>query len=473
MLASLVRLARSLRVRIALVTALAVVVPLVIGVFVLATLLQHSLTGSLVGRVSDQAAGVANAVQRQGPTEAAVSNVDPSLRAVVLDRTGAVVASSAPGDQAPLSADRPRPNTSSVRGERRWYRPGDVETPLIVSQGVRSGGRDFVIQVSSSQQAQHEAISTDVKILLLGTPVLTVLAALLAWWVSGLALAPVQRMRREVDEIEARSLDTRVEVPRQQDEIAALATTLNRMLDRLEHAQGEQRRFVADASHELRSPLATLQAAVELATDDDEWRQVAPTVRDEIGRMTGLVNDLLLLAQLDERPATGTEEVDLDDIAQAEVQRWRGDSTIQVRYVGSPARGRGRQRAVERIARNLVDNAVRHARSEVVVSTTTGRDGAAVLTVDDDGPGIPAADRGRVFDRFVRLDSSRSRGQGGFGLGLAIVRDLARSSGGDVVVAESPSGGARFVVTLPGQVGDDAAVEGQAGRGQAGASSSR
>ncbi|RNI17227.1 sensor histidine kinase [Flexivirga caeni] len=442
---------RGLRTQLTALTAVVVIIPLVVGVFVLATLLQRSLTGSLTSRVTQQADTVAAAIQHDGVRKSVLVGVDSAMRTVVLDDSGRMLLA-APDDQTgPLSSERPTGQRRIVHGARHWWRPGDIDTPMVVSVGVPVGDAHYIVQVAASQQPQHEAISTDAKILLLGTPVLTALAAALAWWVSGRALTPVDRMRAEVDAIEAGHLDTRVAVPQQDDEIAALAVTLNRMLDRLQSSQTRQQRFVADASHELRSPLATLQAATELAATDpaEEWPVVAPTVRAELERMNALIADLLLLARIEELPgASAPVGVDLDDVAQAEVGRWRGQETVMVRYAGTPSRATALQSSVQRIVRNLVDNGIRHAHETVVV-TTSARAGVALLTVDDDGPGIAPADRERVFDRFVRLDESRSRGAGGSGLGLAIVRELARSAGGDVEIGESPLGGARFTLSLP------------------------
>ena len=443
--------ARGLRPWLAAVTAVVVIIPLIVGVFVLATLLQRSLTGSLTSRVSQQADAVATAVHHDGIRRSVLLGTDSAMRTVVLDQSGTVVLAAPDDVTAPLSADRPEGDRRILRGARHWWWPGDIDNPMVVSRGVDVGARHYVVQVSASQQPQHEAISTDAKILLLGTPVLTALAAALAWWVAGRALAPVDRMRSEVDAIEAGRLDNRVEVPPQKDEIAALAVTLNRMLDRLESSQTRQQRFVADASHELRSPLATLQAAADLASADpaDEWPVVQPTVYAELDRMNALIGDLLLLARIEERRSSApAAEVDLDDLAQAEVGRWRGQERVSVRYAGSPSRAWAPQASIERVLRNLVDNGIRHAAGQVVVTTSTGPDGVALLMVDDDGPGIVAADRERVFDRFVRLDEGRSRDVGGFGLGLAIVRELIRSAGGEVRADASRLGGARFTVSL-------------------------
>ncbi|HWC24599.1 MAG TPA: HAMP domain-containing sensor histidine kinase [Flexivirga sp.] len=447
--------ANGLRPRMAVFTALAVIVPVLAGIFVLATLQQRSLTGSLSSRVKQQADIVANTVREDGPHSIRLADTDHPFKAVVLDTHGRVLAAQPPSITHPLSADRPKTSHKEVQNAHYWWRPGDVRTPLVVSRGVTTSSGRYIVQVSSPQQPEHEAVSTVVKLLLLGTPLLALLAAGLAWLIAGRTLAPVDRMRSDVDAIESGHLDARVVVPAQDDEIAALAVTLNRMLDRLESSHTRQQRFVADASHELRSPLTTLQAATDLAAADpaEEWPIVAPTVRIELERMGALIDDLLLLARLDEQRSDAPDDaVDLDDVAQAEVGRWRSDNRVSVRYAGTPTRAQAPESTVQRVVRNLVDNAIRHAERDVLVATSTDSSGAALLTVDDDGSGIEKDERERVFDRFVRLDEGRSRGEGGFGLGLAIVRELARSAGGDVVVDDSPLGGARFAVTLPKSV---------------------
>ncbi|WP_446666911.1 sensor histidine kinase [Flexivirga sp. B27] len=445
--------ANGLRPRIAAFTALAVILPLLVGILVLATLQQRSLTGSLVSRVKQQADIVALTVREEGPHEIRLADTDRPMKAVVLDTDGRVIAAQPRDVTRPLDGARPTTSHKHVANARYWWWPGDVDDPLVVSRSVKTPSGRYIVQVSSSQQPQHESVSTVVKLLLLGTPLLALLAAALAWLVAGRTLGPVDRMRSEVDAIEGRRLDARVDVPDQDDEIAALARTLNRMLDRLEASQDRQRRFVADASHELRSPLATLQAATDLTSVDPagEWPEIAPTVQIELDRMNALIGDLLLLARIEEDRGSSTAvEVDLADLAQAEVGRWRGETPVIARRAGGSSHARVPEPAAERILRNLVDNGIRHARSEVVVTTHTDPTGAAIITVDDDGAGITPSDRERVFDRFVRLDEGRSRDEGGFGLGLAIVRGLARSVGGEVRAEQAPQGGARFVVTLPG-----------------------
>jgi signal transduction histidine kinase len=263
-------------------------------------------------------------------------------------------------------------------------------------------------------------------------------------------------MRRELDDITAHSLDRRVPLPDTDDEIGRLAHTMNEMLDRLEAFTDRQRRFVADASHELQSPLASSLAGLEVALaepDDRAWRATAADLVAENERMTHLVADLLLLARLDEGTATPPRTlIDLDDLVRGEVGRLtaRAQVTVDADAV-RPVEIRGNPGELTRLVRNLLENAERYAASRIEVSTDVERDDGeqfAVVVVADDGPGVPADDRDRVFERFARVDDSRSRGTGGTGLGLAIVRQVAERHGGTVTL-EGPGPGARFVVRLP------------------------
>jgi signal transduction histidine kinase len=229
------------------------------------------------------------------------------------------------------------------------------------------------------------------------------------------------------------------------------------MLERLAAGGARQRAFVADAAHELRSPLASIRTAVEvgrLHPAAADWPQIADGVLDDAARMGRLVDDLLLLARLDEAGAVSAESTGCADAAAVadevvdRVGRQITDGVRPVRLGASNAPVRASRDAVDRILVNLVENAVRYARRRVEVGVYTDGDGVS-LTVSDDGPGIPAADREPVFERFTRLDDARSRAAGGSGLGLAIVRELARACGGEVHL-EDAGPGLRAVVTLPG-----------------------
>ncbi|WP_207906681.1 MULTISPECIES: HAMP domain-containing sensor histidine kinase [unclassified Curtobacterium] len=352
-------------------------------------------------------------------------------------------------------ADAPALSTAD---ESRWSHDG--ERWLLVADDVDlPGGGEATLVYGVSLEQTETAIRTAVVLLAVGVPVLVLVLGIVTWSVTGRSLRPVERMRTEVETIRAAQPDARVVVPDTGDEIARLATTMNAMLDRLDRSAVGQRQFVSDASHELRSPIASLRQHAEVAvaypgrTDVAEFSDV---VRSEAVRLQDLVTGLLELSRLDEGGAGVRRPVDLDDLALDAVARTRarvpggstGDRAIRVDGSGiSAARVLGDERLLTGVVRNLVDNAVRHATSRVAVALVE-QDGAAVLTVDDDGSGIPAAERDRVFERFVRLDEARSRDAGGAGLGLAIVRDAVRAHGGEATVADSPLGGARFVVRI-------------------------
>jgi signal transduction histidine kinase len=282
-------------------------------------------------------------------------------------------------------------------------------------------------------------------------PALALAMGALAWLVTGRALRPVEAIARRADEITSASLHERVPEPATGDEVAHLARTVNAMLGRLEEGAARQRRFVSDASHELRSPLTAIRSQVEvgLLTPDTDWDAVGRTVLDESARLEQLVDDLLALARASEGSMSGrstSERADLRDVVTTEAGRHRRvPVTIEA---DAPAWATIGARDAERVLRHLLDNAARHARGGVKVAVRTNGDGITVL-VDDDGAGIAPADRARALERFTRLDEGRSRDAGGAGLGLAVADEIVRSSGGQLSIEESTLGGARLRVRLP------------------------
>ena len=282
-------------------------------------------------------------------------------------------------------------------------------------------------------------------------PVLVALIAAMAWVLVGRALRPVHAITDQADRITAANLHERVPMPGGDDEITHLARTMNAMLGRIEASTARQRRFVSDASHELRSPVAAIRTEMEVALlhpDRADWPVVARNVLAEDERLERIVTDLVLLARLDEDPgrARPTVEVDLDELVRAEAARAR---RLPVDLTGvRPAKVPGRPEELARLVGHLLDNAARHGHHQVAVAVVPdGRH--VVLTVDDDGAGIPPARRAEVFARFGRLEEARARDTGGAGLGLAVVRRIVQAHGGQVHVDEAPLGGARFVVELP------------------------
>jgi len=322
--------------------------------------------------------------------------------------------------------------------------------PMLVIAEESENDQTLVLAVSVEDDAQ--TLTTVAVLLAIGAPVLLILVGVTTWLVVGRALRPVTRIRTEVNGITSERLDRRVPVPDSEDEIAALASTMNVMLDRLDAGAKAQRRFVSDASHELRSPLATIRQHAELAhahPSTTSIEELSEVVTEEGLRLQGIVESLLLLARLDEGAGIHAEPVDLDDLALAEVRRLRSRGLEADGSGISAARVNGDPRLLGQLLRNLADNAARHARGRVAITVTSA--GRVVhVTVEDDGSGVPPDERERIFERFVRLDEARSRDAGGSGLGLAIVRGIAAAEGGTVAVDASRWGGARFVVTLPG-----------------------
>ncbi|WP_224387777.1 ATP-binding protein [Pseudonocardia sp. ICBG1293] len=335
-------------------------------------------------------------------------------------------------------------------------RPGPLETEnmMVVGLGVRAFDRPITIYSAQSTDQMHRAVDLVTWLVAGGVPLLVLVAGGFTYLFAGRALRPVEDMRSRVAGMGDKDLSQRVDEPVARDEVGRLARTMNQMLGRIESSQTTQRRFVADASHELRSPLATVSTGLELLgsgmPEASADRATVDVLRGEASRLTGLVENLLFLARADERGiAPRREEVDLDEIADAERERPSADAAVVVRVNSEPVRVVGDRGQLVRVLRNLVDNAKRHASSTVAVSVRV-EDGVAVIEVDDDGNGVPEADRARVFERFVRLDEARSRGDGGSGLGLAIVAELVAAHGGTVEATSSPElGGARFRVTVP------------------------
>lgn len=323
--------------------------------------------------------------------------------------------------------------------------------------GVRPVGNVEVI-VATPTDGIERTVDRVRDALWFAVPVTMLLTGLATWLLAGRALRPVRLITERTSQIRSSTLHDRVPVPAGHDEISGLATEMNTMLDRVQREDARRRQFVADASHELRSPIAAIRTQAEAALaapDDVDTAELAAGVLTEAERMGVLVDDLLSLARHDEALAPPGSVVDLDDIVLEEARRPRR-IPVDTRRV-SAGRVRCRVDELTRVVTHLLDNAARHAESTVAVSLTTvhedGTDGRGTdvvrLVVEDDGPGVPVDDRDRIFERFVRLDDARERDRGGAGLGLAVVATVARSCGGNVEVDDSDLGGARFVLTLP------------------------
>ncbi|WP_392544320.1 sensor histidine kinase [Oryzobacter telluris] len=328
---------------------------------------------------------------------------------------------------------------------------GEGRYAVAAVDAVAPDGSHYTAIVAVPTRVETSALSRSLEFALIGALGLVAVLAAVTTFAVGQALQPVDRMRHQVEDLAASRPAPSLEVPPGRDELSRLAETLNAVLERLRAADAARRAFVADAGHELRSPLATIRILLDRILEErpDRERQViAGRVSAEVDRLSVLVEDLLALAAADERAFDMTSvDVDLDDVVAEEsgALRARG-MPIEVRV--EPVRVSGDPHRLGRVVRNLLENAERHMEGRIRVSLT--RDGGtAHLVVDNDGPPVHEGDRDRIFARFVRLDDSRTRDTGGSGLGLAIVAEIVDQHGGVVVADESPEGWCRFAVSLP------------------------
>lgn len=382
----------------------------------------------------------------------------------VVDGQGRVIGGSATADRLtpllrPAELDRAVSGRPVVVDGSRAGVAGPLRVSAVLVGGAQVGGvppepvNDGVRVIVALQVGDVLASRTALRdALLVSFPLLLGALAAIAWRVIGWTLQPVETLRIGAERISGAGRAERLPVPGAADEIRALAVTLNGMLDRLTASRDRQQSFVADAAHELRSPLASIRAQLEVAEHLGEGGRLPAELLIDVGRLSALVEDLLLLARADadtRRPAV----VSLFPVGEllAEVVTAYEAARVPVRLdPGEPAEVSADREELRRAVTNLVDNAVRHADS--AVRLRAGREpGAVIIAVTDDGPGIAATDRERVFDRFTRLDAARARDAGGSGLGLAIVRELVDRSGGTVGFVDAADGlSAQIRLPVPG-----------------------
>jgi signal transduction histidine kinase len=391
----------------------------------------------------------------------AVDNLEPAV--VGAGRAAKLPPPGDPEDSFTILVDADGGLVSKVGSTPMFVRPSASELSIATVEFANLVGRRYrvlarpvatvdgpmTIVEGKNLDDVDESVTTLATTLGVALPVSVVVLAGLVWWITGKVLGPVEAIRAEVSGIGAGELNRRVPEPGTGDEIQRLASTMNAMLERIEDAHTQQRRFIDDAAHELKTPLARLRSELDVhVAHPEDPEAMLRRLGVEVEELDALLQDLLLLSRIDAsgRPIQ-EQEVDLDDVALSEASRVRPDVVVDktgvtaVRTVGDPAQ-------LARAVRNLLDNAARHATSTVAVGVRRHGD-RAELTVDDDGNGVPDDSRERIFDRFARLDDSRTRNAGGVGLGLAIARGIARAHGGDLVVGQSELGGARFVLALP------------------------
>lgn len=446
----------SLRSRIVAIATLLVALVLAVGGWLVVSALRSSLIGDVTRAAVLRSQDLATlATQGSLPRPIPIGDADEALVQVTID--GQVVAAS-----GNIQGEDPLGFTPPPVGDTRVARvtslpiaeDDDSDGFVVAATTVQIGDSTATVLVASTLEDVGEATTAATRVGLLALPVLVVVLAGAIWLLVGRTLAPVDAIRAEADAITGSDLHRRVPEPASRDEIGRLARTLNSMLARLEDASERQQRFVADAAHELRTPVASIRTTVETARSSPrqiDWTEVADDVLTDVTRMQQLSEQLLLLARVDTgRIDHQRRPVDLDDVILRAIDRRDDVEGIGLDAAAVvPVQVHGEPILLEQLVVNLLDNATAHARSRVTIALRL-QDGQAVLTIDDDGPGIPPDRRTAVFERFTRLDQARTRHRhNGAGLGLAIVADITRAHAGIVTVNDSPQGGARFAVRLP------------------------
>ncbi len=446
---------KTVRGRTTAVAVAAVAVVLIIAALGLVLLqrqvLEDAVDDGLRQRVADLSALIE---QSDDFTNLVSATVGDDTIVQIVDSSGHVVASTTNLDEDDSIVDRDADADIEVFDVDQIELSEDHDESFRVAsvQARTPAGERVTVYAGSPTENVRDSVDALTKGLAIALPLLLLSLAVVLWFVTGRALRPVEAIRAQSERIGARDLDQRVPTTGSGDEVDRLAQTMNQMLGRLQLASEQQRSFVADASHELKTPLTGIITQIEAAGSVgtiDAYASSSETALVEAHRMRRLIEDLLALARGDaSRPDRGKQLIDLDDIVLDEARRGRGTgATVQTGHV-SAGQVRGNADDLRRVVQNLLDNARRHAKDVVTVDLTETGD-TVRLTVADDGPGIAPADRERVFDRFVRLDAARDRRAGGAGLGLAIVKTLVEAHGGTIAIEDGRLGGAKVVVDLP------------------------
>jgi len=430
---------RSLRLRVTAAATAVLAIGLVVGTVVLANVFEHRRVTAIDVTVRSEVTTISQLAAAGDLPSPLPSPAGATTLAQVVDSAGTVLAATSsasrvlqliPVEQLAKHHGRPFTTSSSTIGS---------SSLRVLAATVTFHGVPVTVVAAAPLEDVTSTLNALRNVLLVVVPLILLAAAAATWLAVSAALQPVERLRAAADAVDV-SVTTeppKLDLPTGGEELRKLGDTLNELLGRVHVAVETQRRFIADAAHELRSPIASLRTQLEVAltvpNSPDDWPHIVADALADVERLSQLAEDLLLLARLDSGAPQRRATVDVGAFVDAP-----GDGVIVV----------GDEFALRRLVDNLLANARRYAR-ETVMAKAERVDDQVVVTVDDDGPGIPVADRERVFEPWVRLDAGRGRGEGGAGLGLAIVRSIARAHGGEVRLESSPLGGLRAVVRLP------------------------
>ena len=438
----------SLRFRITTLATAALAMVLTVGGVALVVAHRSTFTSTIDATLTQRADDIVALSETSGSPPRELAGTETEGFAQWIDEAGVVVAST-----PNLFGTPPLPLALDASRQERIQNVDGLEVDDDIFRVLTRRIDGGLLHVGTTYDVVVESSGALMSTLALTIPILVTVLALVIWWVVGRTLRPVEEIRAEVSEIGWTELHRRVPEPESDDEIARLAGTMNEMLERVEDSIGRQQRFVADAAHELRSPLTRMRLELEVrladVTDLAE-REVLSSTLDEVVALQFLVIDLLALAQADAGHANVPYgNLDLDDLVVREARRIQSHGQVELDMSNvSAALILGDSPQLTRAVRNLLDNAELHAASQITLSLGEV-DGQAALTITDDGPGISAEDAKRVFERFGRLDEARSSETGGTGLGLAIVRDIVERHGGSIQLTRLDGPGATFEVRVP------------------------
>lgn len=454
-LGSIRRRAKPVRVRLTLLATALVTVALTIAAVVLVVVIHQVLLYAAGVATASRATQISDVVSAEGVDSLDVSLLTPTRNVdlvQVVDAADRVRVTSSSTITAPLTEQLAPGRQVTLDGVKAVPDGPEYRVTVLGVTSARDGPLTIVVGAAERP--------IDWLVLVVGImccivfPLIVIGMVVLTYYSMGRALRPVEDIRRQVDDISGGDLDQRVPVPHTGDEIAELATTMNAMLDRIDTARAQQMRFVNDASHELNSPLTTLVGLLDLAATTRQ--PIDPDTIDtvmmpEALRLKTMVADLLLLARADEKGVPlRLADVDLDEIVSAEATRLEALGRLQITAEIVAVRVRGDEDMIVRALRNIADNAARHTRDRLDFAMALSDDGTHVtITIADNGPGISDVDKDRVRQRFVRLDTARERASGGSGLGLAIVDEIVRAHQGDLIITDTPGGGATVGLRLP------------------------